>query len=42
MFMKDKEVGRGRFRVTKKVIDWNAVLGALVLGGIVIAVLANL
>ena len=42
MFTKRKEIARGGYRVTKKVIDWDAVLGALVLGGIAIAVIANL
>ena len=42
MFTKEKEVGRGGFRVTKKVIDWEAVLGAVVIGAIALIILANL
>ena len=42
MFTKDKPVGSGSYRVTKKVIDWDAVWGAIILGIIVIAILANL
>ena len=42
MFTKDKEVARGSYRVTKKVIDWDAVGGCVVLSIIVLLVLANL
>lgn len=42
MFYKEKEIGRGRFRVTKKVVDWEAVLGAVVIGAIALFILANL
>ena len=42
MFTKDKEVARGRYRVTKKAIDWEAIGGACVLLFIAILVLANL
>jgi hypothetical protein len=43
MFTKDKTVGRGAhirpFEVKKKVIDWDAVGGAIILGLMVIGVL---
>jgi len=42
MFTKDKTVGSGSYRVTKKVTDWDAVLGAIVIAGIVVVILANL
>tara|TARA_R110001606_G_scaffold113967_1_gene241201 strand:+ start:198 stop:326 length:129 start_codon:yes stop_codon:yes gene_type:complete len=42
MFIKDKEILRGGYRVTRKVIAWEAVWGAIILGIIVIAILVNL
>ncbi|WP_019960631.1 hypothetical protein [Woodsholea maritima] len=41
MFTKDKEVRRGTFRVTKKVIDWEAVGGAAVVVFIVLALIGS-
>lgn len=42
MLTKDKEVARGGYRVTKKVIDWDAVWGVVFIGGIVVVILANI
>jgi hypothetical protein len=42
MFTKDKLIAQGTTKVTKKVIDWDAVWGAVIIGGILIAVIANL
>lgn len=42
MLTKDKTVGQGSYKVTKKVIDWEAVGGAIVIGMIAIVIIANL
>ena len=41
MFTKEKEVGRGTYRVTKKVIDWEAVGGVVFVVFIVLAVIGS-
>lgn len=44
MFTKDKTVGRGAhirpFEVKKKVIDWDAVTGTVILGLMILGVLS--
>lgn len=42
MFLKDKVVAQGTATVTKKVIDWGAVFGALFWGVVLIVVLASI
>jgi len=42
MFTKDKHVGSGSYRVTKKVIDCEAVGGLIVIGLIGLIVIASL
>ena len=42
VFTKNKVIGQGAYRVTKKVIDWDAVWGVVIIGGIGVAILANL
>ena len=40
MLTKDVEVGRGGYRITKKVIDWDAVWGWVIMGGIALFLLS--
>lgn len=42
MFTKPKQVGQAHIRTYKKVIDWDAVFGAIFIFGIVVVILANL
>ena len=39
LFMKDKIVGNAR--ITKKVVDWNAVAGAAILGLLLLALIGG-
>ena len=42
MFTKNKHVGSGSYRVTKKVIDWEAFWGAIAVAAIGLIIIANL
>lgn len=42
MFTKDKTVGSGSYRVTKKVTDWDAVLGAIFIATVALIIIANI
>ena len=42
MFTKNKTLGTGSYRVSKKVTDWDAVFGAIFIVGLVVVILANL
>jgi len=41
MFTKSKKVGSGQYGVYKRVIDWDAIIAWLVVGGIAVLLLST-